>query len=242
MSEDNVTTRKCKNCKEPYPLTLEWFPPHGKDKQGNQLFRPYCRECWRKHDRDYHATPEAKEAKRQSRKRRDPEKVKAEKKRNRQKHPEANKRRVDRFLANHPDYLKQQHIKHKDANVARATKWVEDNRERFNAAQRRRRQENPILKMKESVIRHKRRARMRQAEGTYTHEDVRRIFEEQNERCAYCGITLFWNIPYDIHIDHIRPLARGGSNWPDNLNCSCAECNLSKGDKTIPEWMATRGW
>lgn len=38
-------------------------------------------------------------------------------------------------------------------------------------------------------------------------------------------------------VDHIRPLSRGGSNWPDNLACACASCNRSKNDKTLDEWL-----
>lgn len=241
MSNQN-DTRKCKFCKEPYPLTLEYFPPCGKDKQGKQLFRHYCRKCWRKRERDYHATPEAKEAKRQSRKRRDPEIVRAERRRSAKKHPDSHKRRMKTFLERHPEYQKERHLKNKEANIARAKQWVIDNRERFNAANRRRFKENPKVKIKSGIARHKRRARVKAAEGSFTHDDILRIYADQNERCAYCGISIYWHIPHDIHIDHIQPLARGGTNYPDNLACSCAECNLSKGDKTLQEWMDTRGW
>lgn len=244
MSNDDIIIRICETCKEPYPLNLENFPPHGKDKSGNQLFRIHCRECWRKLQRQYFGTEHGKAIKREVRKRRS-DKVKIEKRRNVLKHPEAQKRRSKRFiekrLKENPNYFKDKAKADVNA-VARAKQWVIDNRERFNAAQRRRRQENPILKMKESVIRHKRRARMRQAEGSYTDGDVRRIYDEQEGRCAYCGISIYWHIPYDIHIDHIQPLARGGTNYPDNLACACASCNLEKGDKTISEWYATRGW
>ena len=242
MSDNNHTIRICKTCGNPYPLTIENFTTNGKHKDGTPQFRWDCRTCWNIKQRDYHATPEAKEMKRQARKRRDPDKVAAEKSRSQKKHPESNKRRVDRFIARHPEYRKEQHIKHREANVARANQWVRDNRERFNAASRERRKNNPILKAKESVIRHTRRARMRAAEGSYTHDDILRIYADQNEKCAYCGISIYWHIPNDIHIDHILPLARGGSNYPDNLACSCASCNLEKGDKTISEWCATRGW
>lgn len=64
------------------------------------------------------------------------------------------------------------------------------------------------------------------------------MYIEQDGKCAYCKCELNGK----FHIDHIQPLARGGTNYPDNLACSCAECNLSKGAKTIDEWAATRGW
>lgn len=86
------------------------------------------------------------------------------------------------------------------------------------------------------------RKRKMNAEGTYTNEDVRNIFEDQNERCFFCGITLFWNIPADYHIDHLKPLNRGGSNWPDNIVIACPSCNSSRQDRTVEEWQKVRGW
>lgn len=88
----------------------------------------------------------------------------------------------------------------------------------------------------------KRRAIMASIEGSYTTNDLQRLYDDQNGQCAYCGIRLFWDIPGDIHIDHIQPITRGGSNNADNLAITCAHCNLSKHDKTIAEWEKIRGW
>lgn len=52
-------------------------------------------------------------------------------------------------------------------------------------------------------------------------------------RCAYCNKPLF---PDKYHVDHIRPLSRGGSNDLDNLCLACPKCNLSKGRLTLQEW------
>lgn len=245
MSEDKFTTRTCKICHQSFPLTLEFFPPHGNFANGQQAFRSQCRECWRKHDRDYHATTEAIEAKRQSRKRRDPEKVKAEKRRSALKHPESQKirqkRHIEKKLSENPNYLKDKAKADKNA-VARATEWIKNNRDIFNSRQRKRHAENPRVKAQSKASSARYRIRKMNAEGSYTDEDILRIFDEQEGMCAYCGIRLFWSIPGDIHIDHIEPLARGGTNYPDNLACTCAGCNLSKGDKSLQEWIDTRGW
>lgn len=79
-----------------------------------------------------------------------------------------------------------------------------------------------------------RRALKRDAQGTHTLEDVKRILEIQNGYCAYCEADLE---PTGYHVDHIRPLSRGGRNDIINLVCACPTCNLSKSDKTLPEWF-----
>lgn len=40
-----------------------------------------------------------------------------------------------------------------------------------------------------------------------------------------------------MHIDHVIPRSRGGTDDMDNLAVSCAPCNLSKGDKLLSEWL-----
>lgn len=88
----------------------------------------------------------------------------------------------------------------------------------------------------------KRRAMMANAEGSHTQADLLQMYEDQGGHCAYCGIGIFWDIPKDIHVEHIKPLSRGGSNWPDNICLTCADCNQHKKDKTFFEWQAIRGW
>jgi hypothetical protein len=50
-------------------------------------------------------------------------------------------------------------------------------------------------------------------------------------RCEYCRAPQAI-CGYRFHLDHIRPIARGGSNSPSNRCLACASCNLAKGDRT----------
>lgn len=86
-----------------------------------------------------------------------------------------------------------------------------------------------------------RRARKRNAEGRHVVADVIAIFEKQRGLCAYCGEKLLRSGPRKYHVDHIVPLALGGSNWPSNLQCLCKTCNLSKGAKDPIEWANQKG-
>ena len=56
------------------------------------------------------------------------------------------------------------------------------------------------------------------------------VRHEQNRR--YCGIT---DGPF--HVDHIVPRVKGGPDTLDNLVVACASCNLSKGSKSVAEWL-----
>jgi hypothetical protein len=65
-----------------------------------------------------------------------------------------------------------------------------------------------------------------------TAKQRNRIFERCEGRCAYCTGQLLYNDPW--HIDHIVPLAKGGSNDEGNLTLACARCNVKKRDKATP--------
>jgi hypothetical protein len=53
-----------------------------------------------------------------------------------------------------------------------------------------------------------------------------RILARCGFTCQHCGASLFEIEP---HIDHIVPLAKGGTNEETNLQALCAPCNLAKG-------------
>lgn len=82
-----------------------------------------------------------------------------------------------------------------------------------------------------------RRARIVSAEGSHTPEDIRWLENTQKMRCACCSTKL----SQGYHIDHIVPLARGGSNDRRNLQLLCPPCNLSKSHKDPIEWAQSKG-
>ncbi|WP_081161523.1 HNH endonuclease [Ensifer aridi] len=59
------------------------------------------------------------------------------------------------------------------------------------------------------------------------------VIDRDGCSCAYCG-----NIADPVHIDHIIPLSRGGTNHLSNLTVSCSSCNLEKAALTPDEWRA----
>jgi len=52
--------------------------------------------------------------------------------------------------------------------------------------------------------------------------------------CYYCRCEI---APADSHLEHKRPVSRGGGNHRSNLVLSCSACNLKKGRKTHEEFI-----
>jgi hypothetical protein len=50
-------------------------------------------------------------------------------------------------------------------------------------------------------------------------------------RCRYCGRAAPDVV---LHVDHIYPKSKGGSDDPSNLGAACADCNTGKRDKVLP--------
>ena len=92
-----------------------------------------------------------------------------------------------------------------------------------------------LAKKKWSSDRH---ARMLNAEGSFSADDVKHQIIAQTDkrgvlRCWWCEKAIKGD---DYHVDHRIPLAKGGTNYPDNIVISHPKCNLSKGDKMPWEW------
>ena len=68
------------------------------------------------------------------------------------------------------------------------------------------------------------RSRLTGAGGTYTAEDIKAIYKAQRGRCGYCRASL--KAGYEV--DHIKAIARGGTNDRSNLQLLCETCNRRK--------------
>lgn len=187
-----------------------------------------------------------------------PEKVKAAKTKYSAANPEKTKTRNDAYRAANPEKIKTRRAAYRAANPeklkAQETKYRADNPEKraaqrkvcrvnnlerekareaaYRAANREKRYaENDAWRAnnpeKVRAINRNRHARKRMAEGHNSAEDIQRIYQAQKGKCAYCKTT----VGKKYQIDHIQPLAKGGSNWPSNLQIVCGSCNARKRDR-----------
>lgn len=69
--------------------------------------------------------------------------------------------------------------------------------------------------------------------GTLYGWEVREyLLAKFNRTCQYCGAT---NKPFEV--DHIHPKSKGGSDRVSNLTLACHDCNQTKGNQDIREFL-----
>ncbi len=69
-----------------------------------------------------------------------------------------------------------------------------------------------------------------------SREGAMKVFKRDHFKCQYCGLDGLhsfenWLV---LTIDHVHPLARGGSRSMDNLVTACQPCNIVKGKRVYP--------
>lgn len=88
------------------------------------------------------------------------------------------------------------------------------------------------------------RSKKRSAPGSHTPQDIAAIWKRQRYLCAVPGCThpISASTGQDkYHVDHVRALKNGGSNYPDNLQLLCGYHNQAKSDNDEYEWAQAHG-
>jgi hypothetical protein len=58
------------------------------------------------------------------------------------------------------------------------------------------------------------------------------VFERDQYTCVYCKLTT-----NNLECDHVVPVSKGGGSIIDNLATACKDCNRSKRNKNIDEFL-----
>jgi 5-methylcytosine-specific restriction endonuclease McrA len=130
------------------------------------------------------------------------------------------------YRSKHKDRLAQQRAQHYrdtiDQHRERKRRYVERIGKQGLQLQRQRAYLRNPERFKQN--RRNREARLRGPAGKHTAADVAALCKRQKYRCAHCRVS----VRRYFHVDHIIPIAKGGTNWPTNLQILCERCNSQK--------------
>ena len=118
--------------------------------------------------------------------------------------------------------------KNRDESAPLSREWREQNKKRRAQQLRDWRRANP-----DAGAQHQQRRRARKrGNGVFaiSPRDMRRL---ERGSCASCGAQ------DNLHIDHIVPIAKGGTHSIGNLQILCSTCNCSKGAKLWIEFRTS---
>lgn len=166
------------------------------------------------------------------------EEVRAWQSKNAEKTKEVKRKSADKLREQRKEKSRERYKTDPDyrARINAAThKWEESHTETRRASQRRR------SKTEEYKERNRLEQRARRPH-IISKDEKQRMWEEQEGRCAYCGISLFLDIPRDATSDHFVPITREGTSDKENVVLACRPCNSQKWNRLYHEWKAVRGW
>lgn len=147
------------------------------------------------------------------------------------------------------EYYKQYHERNRDKKISVARSWYAENKQIALERQKAYREGKPLTEEQRERKRFKANERKaldpekysrlkryqhlkRRAAGDVALEDCQDLMA--NPICASCGSD------DHIEIDHILPIALGGTSERFNLQLLCRPCNRSKGCKHPDDWKGRR--
>lgn len=113
--------------------------------------------------------------------------------------------------------------------------WKEKNKDHVLEYARNYAKLNPEVKIRSE---NKRRAKISGAGGSISKGITDKLSKLQKSRCACCKLPL----GDDYHLDHIMPIALGGTNTDDNIQLLHAKCNMKKHAKHPIDFMQSKGF
>lgn len=144
-----------------------------------------------------------------------------------------------KWRASDPDGTKAYHKQYREANKSAYSeanaRWRLKNVEYDKARTAKWHAENPESAR---LSGQNRRANKARSFGRLSKGLEARLFASQKGKCPCCKKPL----GYDYHLDHVMPLALGGSNTDDNMQLLRKTCNLQKNAKHPVEFMQSRGF
>lgn len=148
----------------------------------------------------------------------------------------------ERGLASNRRWRQENTEKARECNLKGGAKFREANREAVREYARQwYRDHLETIRKRKIVSARNRAAKKKAAGGKHTLEDVMRMYDAQNGKCAACKKDFPALGKSRFEVDHIIPLkprdgSAPGSNGPENLQLLCLRCNRTKHNMMPDQW------
>ena len=202
------TTKACTNCGEIKPATTEFFHKHSRNKTYGLL--PTCKVCI---SENYEATRE---------KRRESSK----------KFRQANRKK-------RRENYKKYYETHREEINKKTRKRREASREEYNKQERERRALNPEPSRKAARKSSNKRRAQKLENGHIPYSETQ-VLTLYGTACHLCNLPInleasrkagIGDWRNGLHMDHVLPISKGGSDTLENVRPTHAACNLRKNNK-----------
>lgn len=145
----------------------------------------------------------------------------------------------DRWDSKHPDRIKESgqslYKRNRDEKIQYAKEYYEKNKDALKPKKKQWQMAN--LDACRLSGQNRRAAKLERG-GCLSKGLKSKLFALQRGKCACCGLPL----GDKYHLDHIMPLALGGSNTDDNIQLLRQRCNNQKHAKHPVDFMQERGF
>ena len=216
------TTKACTKCGKVKPATPEFFYRESRKKFG---LKSWCRDC----------TQEYREANREKIRQKareyrqdNPEKIRQADKKYRQDNPDTFSRANKKYRQANLEKIRQKHKEYRKANPEKIKeskkKWAQANPEKDKEGRRKNERKRRALKLENG-------------HSPYTETEVLNLYGTD---CHLCSQPIDFEAPrrfnkpgweLGLHIDHIIPISKGGSDTLENVKPAHGRCNVSKGNR-----------
>ena len=211
-----METKKCNKCGE--VKGIECYCKKGKRKDGSQMYRPECLSCNRAYGREH--------------RQKNRESIKESKKKYRQKNRESIKEYQKEYYQNNKEYQKEYYQNIKEAKKAYQKEYYQNNKEVVKEVKKAYGQTPKGRAISKSSGGKRRAIELGAPYSVDLSNQYLLTKQLLNNKCAYCGVILIDT----EELEHIVPLAKGGTHTPDNIVCSCKACNSSKWAHPMEQW------
>lgn len=126
----------------------------------------------------------------------------------------------------HPEAERAKHAKYRVNNIKKIRAYFQNNKDQHYKKA------------------HIRRSRQNNSGGSFTVGEIKELYKRQNGLCAnrLCRLKIGTvKGKRNYHIDHVTPVALGGSSFIENIQLLCASCNRRKAARPADQWAVETG-